>query len=78
MPIRPNNLPATIYVDGHPFKSTVMQVLSVDIKGRPRDVRIVFPDDKTKIEDLGQFIVIYAAPQVLKAERRLKRPTLVK
>lgn len=70
-------LPATLNVVGNRYSLTVMEVLSFDAKGRPCDVRIVYPDDPRTAKDLDEYIRIYASHEIIawrkrKPKRKLK------
>ncbi len=78
MPPNATQLPESLNINGDKFSLTVMEVLTFDTKGRPCDVRIIFPDDPRSAKDLGQYIKIYASHKIRAYKKRKRKRSLRK
>jgi hypothetical protein len=55
----------TLQIQGSKYVAAVMQVMETDPDGKPRTLRLVYPDEKVSVENEPEFIVGFVKAKVL-------------
>lgn len=58
-----------VSINGHRYRATVLQVMSYDDHGRPRNLVLRDNDETVKIEGGEAFMIVYVLEDCLKATK---------